>query len=94
METVTIRELRQNWPAVEKRLAAVGELTVTRDGTPVAELHPARRPAAAKKKTPKRFNAAEHMKWLKKIWGDEKPAFTSEQLIAEGRTERDFSSRP
>ena len=26
METVTIRELRQNWPAVEKRLAAAREL--------------------------------------------------------------------
>ena len=38
METVTIRELRQNWPAVEKRLASARELTGTRDGTAVAEL--------------------------------------------------------
>ena len=37
METVTIRELRQNWPAVEKRLASAREITVTRDGTAVAE---------------------------------------------------------
>jgi antitoxin (DNA-binding transcriptional repressor) of toxin-antitoxin stability system len=92
METVTIRELRQNWPAVERRLAAVGGLTVTRDGTAVAELHPARQPAA-KGKPPKRFNAAAHARWLKKVWGNEKPAFTSEQLIAESRAERVFSSK-
>jgi antitoxin (DNA-binding transcriptional repressor) of toxin-antitoxin stability system len=92
METVTIRELRQNWPAVEKRLAAAGELTVTRDGTAVAELHPAR-PAAPKGKPKKRFNAAEHMKMLKKFWGGRIPPFTSEQLIAESRAERNFSER-
>jgi antitoxin (DNA-binding transcriptional repressor) of toxin-antitoxin stability system len=94
METVTIRELRQNWPAVEKRLAVAGGLTVTRDGTAVAELSPPRRPAAVKPRRPKRFNAAEHMKWLKKFWGKRRPPFTSEQLIAEGRAERDFSARP
>ena len=30
METVTIRELRQNWPAVEKRLAAMEALGIRR----------------------------------------------------------------
>ena len=43
MDTVTVRELRQSWPAVEKRLTAAGELVVTRDGEPVAER---RRPRA------------------------------------------------
>ena len=52
METVTIRELRQNWPAVEKRLAAVGELAVTRDGAAVALLAP---PRAVAKLAAKRF---------------------------------------
>ena len=90
METVTIRELRQNWPAVEKRLAAAGELTVTRDGTPVAQLlTPPMRPAAAGKC----FDPEAHMKMLKKFWGKRKPPFTSEQLIAAGRAERDFSAR-
>ena len=42
MEPVTIRDLRQNWPEVEKRLATEGELTVTRDGTAVALLTPPR----------------------------------------------------
>ena len=91
METVTIRELRQNWPAVEKRLAAAGELTVTRDGEAVALLAPPpKRPA---KKGAKRFDPVAHMKMLGKIWGDERPSFTSEQLMAEERAERDFFRR-
>ena len=91
METVTIRELRQSWPAVEKRLALAGELSITRDGEPVAELRtPAKRPA-----TPdRRFDPDAHLKMLKKFWGKRKLPFTSEQLIAEGRAERNFSTRP
>ncbi len=90
METVTIRELRQNWPAVEKRLAAAGELTVTRDGHPVAELRTARaRPATVAK----RFDPEAHMKMLKKFWGKRQPPFTSEQLLAAERAERDFTTR-
>ena len=90
METVTIRELRQNWPAVEKRLAAAGELTVTRDGEPVAQL---RLPPARPVSTAKRFDPEAHMKMLKKIWGRRKPPFTTEQLMADERAERDFSPR-
>jgi hypothetical protein len=47
METVTIRELRRNWIAVEKHLNAVGELSVTRYSTPVAVLRLPRPPAGA-----------------------------------------------
>ena len=89
METVSIRELRQNWPAVEKRLTSARELTVTRDGEAVAELRlPAKLPAAAGR----RFNATEHAKWVKKLWGKRKLPFTTEQLIAESRAERNFSA--
>lgn len=89
MKTVTIRELRRNWPAVEQHLASARELTVTRDGKPVAELRlPARLPA----KTAKRFNAAEHLKMIQKFWAGRKPKFTTEQLIAESRAERNFSA--
>ena len=92
METVTIRELRQNWPAVEKRLAAAGELTITRDGVPVALLAPPPKPAPGKAR--KRFDPVAHAKMIQEIWGDEKPSFTSEQLMAEERAERDFSRKP
>lgn len=86
METVTIRELRQNWPAVEKRLAAGGELAVTRDGTAVALLAPPR--SAAAKRSAKRFEPAAHARLIRKIWGTEKPSFTTDQSLAEERAER------
>ncbi len=90
MDTVTVRELRQSWPAVEKRLAAAGELVVTRDGAPVAELRrtPGKRPAASGR----RFDAEAHMKKLGKFWGKRRPPFTSEQLIAAGRVERNVAA--
>lgn len=91
METVTIRELRQNWPAVEKRLAAGGELSVTRDGVPVAQLT-APRPAAAKKMK-KRFDPAAHLKLMEEIWGKRKLPFTSEKLIEAERAERVFGRK-
>lgn len=91
METVTIRELRQNWPAVEKRLAAGGELSVTRDGVPVAQLT-APRPAAAKKMK-KRFDPAAHLKLMEEIWGKRKLPFTSEELIEAERAKRVFGQK-
>ncbi|MSU73367.1 MAG: hypothetical protein EXS43_13680 [Opitutus sp.] len=90
METVTIRELRQNWPAVEKRLAAVGELTVTRDGATVALLAP---PRSAAKRSAKRFDPAEHARLIRKIWESETPSFTSDQSLAEERAERALGGR-
>ena len=58
MESVTLCDLLQNWPEVEKRLATEGELTVTRDGMAVALLT-SPRPARVKKAA-KRFDSAVH----------------------------------
>jgi antitoxin (DNA-binding transcriptional repressor) of toxin-antitoxin stability system len=91
METVTIRELRQNWPSVEKRLAAVGELAVTRDGVAVALLAPPR-PAKAKQ-AKKRFDPASHAGLIRKIWGTERPSFTTDRELANERAERTFGGK-
>lgn len=88
METVTLNDLRQNWPEVEKRLAVVGELTVTRDGV-VVPLLKLPRPAKVKKAA-KRFDPAVHAVLIRKIWSDKKPPFTTDQKLAEERTERFF----
>lgn len=85
METVTIRDLRQNWPAVERRLASTGELTVTRDGTAVAVLAT---PRAAAQASPRRFDPAAHAQRIRKLWGRDQPAFTSERSLAEQRADR------
>lgn len=46
MDTVSVRELRNNGGAVLDRVARGSSLVVTRDGTEVAELHPRRQPGA------------------------------------------------
>jgi prevent-host-death family protein len=63
MVTITIRELRQAWPRAEMLLRATGEITITRDGRPVARLvrvKEARRPR-------KRFDAARHLAWQSRL---------------------------
>ena len=88
METVTIRELRQSWPAVQKRLAAVGELTVTRDGHAVAMLATPR--AAPAQRLVKRFDPAGHARLIRKLWGPAGPSFGTGQALQEERAERTF----
>lgn len=91
MENVTIRDLRQNWPAVERRLAAAGELTVTRDGTAVAVLAT---PRVADRPSPGRFDPAAHARRIRKLWGQDQPAFTSERSLAEERADRSLGAVP
>jgi antitoxin (DNA-binding transcriptional repressor) of toxin-antitoxin stability system len=91
METVTIRDLRQNWPAVERRLASAGELTVTRDGTAVAVLAT---PRIADRPSPRSFDPAAHARRIRKLWGQEPPAFTSERILAEERADRSLGAGP
>lgn len=66
MKRVTVRDLRQRWPEVERMLAREGEIEITRDGKPVARLLP----SATKPKKRKRFDFAEHEKWLRETWGN------------------------
>jgi hypothetical protein len=62
--------------------------TVTRDGTAEARL---KLPRPAKvKKAAQRFDTAVHAALIQKIWTDKKPRFTTDQKLAEERTERFF----
>jgi antitoxin (DNA-binding transcriptional repressor) of toxin-antitoxin stability system len=65
MTTLTIRELRQSWPAAEKALQEEEEIVITRDGAPVAKLI---RYSGPKKRRP-RFDPEKHMAKLLKISG-------------------------
>jgi len=66
MKTISIRDLRQKWPAVERGLKASGGLLITRDSKPVARLMPLESPDAAVRE---RFDPAAQAAWLKKTWG-------------------------
>ena len=80
---ITIRELRQSWPAAEKALETEDEILITRDGTPVAKLIPYREP---KKRRP-RLDAKKHMARLLKISGG-KIYPSSEAQLAADRADR------
>ena len=83
MKTITIRDLRQRWPETEKTLQVENELIITRDGEPVAKLVRVVR----EKPKRKRWNPEEHMRWLKKVWGN-KMMPSSDAAIARDRADR------
>jgi antitoxin (DNA-binding transcriptional repressor) of toxin-antitoxin stability system len=85
MKTITIRDLRQRWPETEKALQTENELIITRDGQPVAKLVR----VAPKEPRRKRWNPEEHMRWLKKVWGNKQVRLTNKYLAADHRNSRD-----
>ena len=82
MKTMTVRDIRLNWPEAEKALARVGEIVVTRDSKPVARILPYEARSRARRK---RFDAAEHLRWLEKFWRDRDPGPTSDELLRRDR---------
>lgn len=82
---MTVRDIRQRWPEAEKALAEEGEVIVTRDSVPVAKIVPYVAPAARKGKV-KGFDAAAHMRWLKRISKDDPPNMrSSDEILHEMR---------
>lgn len=65
MTSLTIRELRQSWPAAERALETEEEIVITRDGKPVAKL--VRFTEAAKRRP--RFDPEKHLARIRKITG-------------------------
>jgi antitoxin (DNA-binding transcriptional repressor) of toxin-antitoxin stability system len=85
MQTVTIRELRQNWPKIEERLRTARQpILVTRDGEPVAQMSPPPKPAGE----PTAFDAAGHARWLRRVWGTKDPGTDSGAWLNKERTDR------
>ena len=66
MKRVTVRDLRQRWPEVERMLEREGEIEITRDGELVARLLPCK----PKTKKRKRFDPVKQAAEIRKIWGN------------------------
>jgi antitoxin (DNA-binding transcriptional repressor) of toxin-antitoxin stability system len=82
MKTMTVREIRLNWPEAEKALARVGEIVVTRDAKPVARIVPYEaRPQARRR----RFDAEAHLRWMENFWRDQDPGPSSDELLRRDR---------
>jgi antitoxin (DNA-binding transcriptional repressor) of toxin-antitoxin stability system len=82
MKTITIRELRQRWPKAEKALETEQELTITRDGKPVAKLVRLVPP----RPTQKRWNPQAHLRWLKRVWRN-RMMVSSDNYVAKDRAD-------
>jgi antitoxin (DNA-binding transcriptional repressor) of toxin-antitoxin stability system len=65
MKSISVRDLRQRWPAAEALLRREGELVVTRDGAPVAKL--VRIAESGKRR--RRFDPVAHARWRRKASG-------------------------
>jgi antitoxin (DNA-binding transcriptional repressor) of toxin-antitoxin stability system len=60
-----VRDIRQRWPEAERSLAIEGEITITRDGKPVARLLPVE---PVEDNRP-RFDPVANRKRREKLWG-------------------------
>ena len=84
MKSITIRDLRQRWPAAEQLLETERELLVTRDGRPVAKLV---RVAPEEQRRP-RFDPAQHQRWQAEVFGRHPAAGWIDAALAESRADR------
>jgi len=88
MKTITIRDLRQRWPEAEAALKSEREILITRDSQPVAKLVR----VASNKPKRKRWDPAEHARWLKKVYG--RKVFPSgDAQLAAARADRNWTGR-
>lgn len=76
MKTITIRDLRQRWPEAEAALQVEEEILITRDSKPVAKLVRIRQ----EKPKRKRWDPDEHMRWLRKVWGNKQVSLVDKYL--------------
>ncbi len=84
MKTMTIRQIRQQWPEAERQLAVEKEIVITRDGKPVARLLPVEEVEPVERK---RFDPEAHMKWLEETF-PEGTDFDLQKGLQEDREER------
>ena len=79
MTTATTRELRSK----STRHRLVAQKSVAPGGKVAQAAAP-----AAPAKPQRRFDAKAHVKWLREVWGDEKPVTDSGRWLAAARADR------
>ena len=87
MKTITIRDLRQRWPAAEAALKVEEEILITRDSKPVAKLVRIS-PAASKRR---RWDPEAHARWQRKVSGGK--LSRSDLALAAARAERPLGAK-
>jgi prevent-host-death family protein len=67
MKTASVRDLRNNFAKISRWLKDGQKVEITSRGVPLANLEPLKQPL---KKGRKKFDAKEHRKWMKSVYGD------------------------
>ncbi|MEA2626431.1 MAG: hypothetical protein QOD06_2476 [Candidatus Binatota bacterium] len=84
MTRMSVRDVRLKWPEAERKLAATGEIVITRDSKPVARLLP----YTPEPRTPRtRFDPAAHLRWLQKVWRGKSLGVSTGALLDRDRTD-------
>ncbi|HRZ35741.1 MAG TPA: hypothetical protein P5534_05180 [Candidatus Paceibacterota bacterium] len=84
MNTITVRDLRQRWPAAERRLETERELIITRDGQPIARLVRLARTTTKRR----RFDPREHGDWQRRVFGRRSAICWVQATLESGRRDR------
>jgi antitoxin (DNA-binding transcriptional repressor) of toxin-antitoxin stability system len=83
MARMSVRDIRLKWPEAERRLAAEGEIIVTRDSVPVARIVPFKAAPARRL----RFDPAAQTRWLRTFWKGRRSGARSDELLRRDRSE-------
>ena len=83
MKTLSIRDLRQRWPAAEALLRTEREIVITRDSKPVARLVRIE-PDVGRRR---RFDPVAHAKWQRRMSGGKVTRWV-DRALAEARQDR------
>jgi antitoxin (DNA-binding transcriptional repressor) of toxin-antitoxin stability system len=65
MMHMSVRDVRLKWPEAERKLAATGEIVITRDSRPVARLLPY---GPERRGNRERFDPTTHLRRLRQFW--------------------------
>jgi antitoxin (DNA-binding transcriptional repressor) of toxin-antitoxin stability system len=84
MTRMSVRDIRLKWAEAERKLAAVGEIVVTRDSKPVARILPYE---PRRRRTRARFDPAEHTRWLHNFWKRQPRQGSTDELLKRERAE-------
>jgi antitoxin (DNA-binding transcriptional repressor) of toxin-antitoxin stability system len=83
VKSISVRDLRQRWPAAEALLRVEKEIVITRDAKPVAKLvWIAEEPMARK-----RFDPVAHAKWQRKTAGGRVSGWV-DRAVSDAREDR------
>lgn len=77
MNTISVRDLRQRWAQAEAMLRTEGEVTITRDGKPVAKLVSLKETRSPRK----RFDPKRHAAWQARTSGGRTVRWVDEFLL-------------